>query len=74
MSEQTKITGYRQLTDADKALMNEIKQKGNEVGELLNKLAEMDGLDKRAINIAKTEIQTGFMWAIRGVAQPTTFA
>ena len=74
MSEQTKITGYRQLTDEEKALMSEIKQKGNEVGELLNKLAEMDGLDKRAINIAKTEIQTGFMWAIRGVAQPTTFA
>ena len=74
MSEQTKITGYRQLINADKELMNEIKQKGNEVGELLNKLAEMDGLDKRAINIAKTEIQTGFMWAIRGVAQPTTFA
>ena len=74
MTEQTKITGYRQLTDEQKALMNEIKQKGNEVGELLNKLAEMDGLDKRAINIAKTEIQTGFMWAIRGVAQPNTFA
>lgn len=30
-------------------------------------------LDQRAISIGATELQTGFMWAIRGIAQPTTF-
>lgn len=71
---ETKVTGYRQLSDEDKALMNEIKAKGNEVGELLDKLFLVDGLDKRALSVARTDIQTGFMWANRAVAQPTTFS
>lgn len=71
---ETKVTGYRQLSDEEKALMNEIKAKGNEVGVLLDKLFLVDGLDNRALSIARTEIQSGFMWANRAVAQPTTFS
>lgn len=69
-----KITGYRELTPEQKQQMNQLKEKGNELGALLDELFEQDGLDKRALAIAKTEIQTGMMWAIRSIAQPTTFS
>lgn len=69
----SKVTGYRELTEEEKALMNEIKAKGNEVGELLDRLFLIEDIDKRALSIARTDIQTGFMWANRSVAKPNTF-
>lgn len=67
------IKGYRDLSQDEIDLMNQVKAKAAEVGELLDKLAATDGLDKRAVAIARTELQTGFMWAVRAIAQPTTF-
>lgn len=68
-----KVKGYRELSAADIELMNEIKAKGEEVGELVSKLQGLDGMDQRAIAIGKTELQTGLMWLVRGVAQPDSF-
>jgi len=70
---QPKITGYRQLNEAEAALMNEIKQKGVECGELVAKLKSTAGLDQRWVSIGATDLQTGLMALTRGVAQPTTF-
>ncbi|WP_439640084.1 Acb2/Tad1 domain-containing protein [Nevskia sp.] len=70
---QPKITGYRQLNEAEAALMNEIKARGVELGELVNKLRTTAGLDQRWISIGSTDLQTGLMALVRGVAQPTTF-
>jgi hypothetical protein len=70
---QPKITGYRQLTEAEAALMNKIKAKGVELGELVNELRTTAGLDPRWISIGTTDLQTGLMALTRGVAQPTTF-
>lgn len=67
------ISGYRDLSEKEVALMNEVKAKAAEVGELLHRLAAADSLDKRSVAIARTELQTGFMWAVRSIAQPTTF-
>ena len=67
------ITGYRELLAEEIAAMNEVKAKAVEVGALIQRLQAMPGLDQRAVAIAKTELQTGFMWAVRGIAQPTTF-
>ena len=53
--------------------MNALKQKGVEVKALLDAIAQAPAIDQRALAIAKTELQTGFMWAVRGIAQPTTF-
>ena len=69
---QPKITGYRQLTEADAALMNEIKAEGVRLGELVAKLRATDGLDQRWVSIGATDLQTGLMALTRGVAQPTT--
>lgn len=70
---QPKITGYRQLTPADAALMNEIKAHGVALGELVTKLRFTYGVDQRWVSIGANDLQTGLMALTRGVAQPTTF-
>lgn len=70
---QPKITGYRQLNETEAALMNEIKARGVELGELVQKLRGTEGLDQRWVSIGATDLQTGLMALTRGVAQPTTF-
>ena len=70
---QPKVTGYRQLNEAEAALMYEIKARGVELGELVQKLRGTEGLDQRWVSIGATDLQTGLMALTRGVAQPTTF-
>ncbi len=79
--QQPKITGYRQLTEAEVALMNEGKALAEQCGEYIAKLrtyVAREGspdpvLDQRWISIGATDLQRGFMAVIRGIAQPTTF-
>lgn len=73
MSDKPKITGYRQLTDAEVDLMNQVKAKGAELGELINQLKNTDNLDQRWIATGATDIQKGLMCVTRGIAQPTSF-
>ena len=81
---QPKITGYRQLTEAEVALMNEGKALAEKCGEYIAKLRQHTGqatsdsdpalsLDQRWISIGATDLQRGFMAVIRGIAQPSTF-
>jgi len=81
---QPKITGYRQLNEHEAMLMNEVKALAEACGEMVARLRMMgptapgatpDGktLDQRAVSIGATELQTGFMWLTRSIAQPTTF-
>ncbi len=79
---QPKITGYRQLSEAEVALMNEGKALAEQCGAFIAKLrrhppagaqGELPALDQRWISIGATDLQTGFMAVIRGIAQPTTF-
>ena len=85
---QPKITGYRQLTEEEVALMNEGKALAEQCGAYIDKLRNRDAeiampmqgitdaprkLDQRWISIGATDLQRGFMAVIRGIAQPTTF-
>lgn len=70
---QPKITGYRQLNETEAAMMNEIKARGVELGELVAKLRATEGLDQRWLSIGATDLQTGLMALTRAVAQPTSF-
>lgn len=86
---QPKITGYRQLSEAEVELMNEGKALAELCGAYIEKLRAQkktdfpagDGeafsmgidLDQRWISIGATDLQRGFMAVIRGIAQPTTF-
>lgn len=71
--EQPKITGYRQLTEQEAALMNTIKAEGERLGGLVAMLRGVEGLDQRWISIGATDLQTGLMALTRSVARPTTF-
>lgn len=74
MKDQHKhIKGYRDLTAEEIALMNEVKAKAAEVGALVEKLREMPDLDQRWVSIAATDLQKGFMFAVRGIARPESF-
>lgn len=70
---QPAIIGYRQLTEAEAALMNKIKEHGVLLGELVDELRNTENLDGRWISIGATDLQTGLMALTRAVAQPTTF-
>lgn len=72
-NQHTLISGYRDLSQAEIDLMNEIKQKGIELGTLVEKLRSTPALDYRWVNIGATDLQTGLMALTRSVAQPTTF-
>jgi len=80
------ITGYRELTDAEVALMNEAKELAERCGAFIKKLGKAsyptncgDGshiytcADQRWVNIGQTHLQQGFMALTRSVAKPTTF-
>ena len=81
------IKGYRDLSAEEIALMNEAKDLAEQVRHLVERVARLpetplgDGdaphsstTDPgRACSIARTELQTGFMWLIRSIARSTTF-
>ena len=68
-----KIKGYRDLSQAEIDLMNEGKELAQKCGDFIAKLEADSTTDKRNVALGKTNLQQGFMWAIRAVAQPTTF-
>lgn len=83
---QPKVTGYRQLTEEEVALMNEGKALAEACGAYVEKLRGYTpdngngpivvpggSLDQRWISIGATDLQKGFMAVIRGIAKPTTF-
>ncbi len=72
-NQHRQIKGYRELTQVEIDLMNEIKTKGVELGELVSKLRNTEGLDQRWVSIGATDFQTGLMALTRSVAQPTFF-
>lgn len=72
-NQHTRITGYRDLSETEIALMNEIKQKGVELDQLVNALRGLTGVDQRWVSIGTTDLQLGLMALTRAVARPTSF-
>lgn len=69
-NQHREIKGYRELGPAEIEAMNRIKEKAEEVGQLLEELV---AADPRWLAIARTNLQQGFMAATRAVAQPDFF-
>jgi hypothetical protein len=72
-NQHKQIKGYRDLSQAEIDAMNKIKMHGVQLGLLIEELEKMVGIDQKWVALAKTELQTGIMYAVRSVAQPTTF-
>jgi hypothetical protein len=83
-NQHRQIKGYRELSQAEIDLMNEIKEKGAEFEVLIKKLHDNqtaiteqhgtpDGEARRWISIGKTHLQQGLMALTRAVAKPEFF-
>lgn len=72
-NQHQKIKGYRDLTEEEIDLMNNVKEMANRVGDLVAALGTVDSLDKRWLSIGKTNLQQGFMAVVRAIAQPESF-
>lgn len=72
-NQHRQIKGYRELSQGEIDLMNKVKQKGAELGELVAELRSSSELDQRWISIGATDLQTGLMALTRGIARPTLF-
>lgn len=72
-NQHRKIKGYRELTQEEINLMNEVKVKGAELGELIEKLENLPETDKRWLEIGKTNIQQGLMATTRAITKPEFF-
>lgn len=67
------IKGYRDLSEVEISAMNTIKSEAERIGSLIEELQSNVLLDQRWVAIAKTNLQQGFMAAVRSVAQPESF-
>lgn len=72
-NQHRQIKGYRELNEDEIAAMNEIKQKGIELGELVAKLRGNPDHDQRWVSIGATHLQEGLMGLTRAVAKPEFF-
>lgn len=69
-NQHKKISGYRDLSQADIDMMNAVKALERLVGEQMALAAALPEVDKRCLALARTELQTGFMWFVRAIAKP----
>ncbi len=76
-----KVSGYRVLSDAELAFINKCKAMGPEIQQLIDEANALvnartkehgtpDTEHYRAVALAKTNVQQGFMWLIRAIAAP----
>ncbi len=83
-NQHRRITGYRELSQAEIDLMNEIKATGTQLDELLKKVGDTqvritaehgtgDAEPFRWIAISKNHLQQGLMALTRAVAKPESF-
>ena len=67
------IKGYRELSPEEVALMNEVKAKGEELGELVAKLRALPSNDFQWLDVGELQLKQGIMSLVRCVAQPISF-
>lgn len=68
-NQHKKISGYRDLDQAELDLMNKAKLLEKKVGQLFQEF-QMMGVNGRHLALARTNLEQGFMWMVRSVAQP----
>jgi len=72
-NQHRQIKGYRELNEKEIAAMNEVKDMGIKLGELVENLRKRTDLDQRWVSIGATDLQTGLMALTRSIAKPTFF-
>lgn len=75
-NQHREISGYRELTHVEINLMNLLKTFEADLGDLLGRVAAHvattdDAAAARWLALARTELETGMMYAVKAVARPT---
>lgn len=69
-NQHKKITGYRDLSQAEIDAMNGVKGLEAQFNGLVDHLKTLPGVDQRQVALAATHGEDAFMHAVRAVAQP----
>lgn len=69
-NQHKKITGYRDLDQTEIDGMNSIKALEADTGDLFKQISNIPGVDQRNLELAKANLQQGFMWFVRAIAKP----
>lgn len=65
------IKGFTDQTEPNKRLINANKESEERIMRVIDSLLPPEkGYDARSLNLAKTNIQQGFMWLNRAIFQP----
>lgn len=72
-NQHRKITGYRELSQSEIDLMNEVKEQGKVLDALITQMTHDDEVDRRWLAIGTTNLQLGLMALTRAIAKPTSF-
>ena len=72
-NQHQKIKGYRDLTQEEIDLMNEVKIKGAELGAIIEKLDNIPEIDKNWLATGKLGVQQGLMAITRAITRPNFF-
>lgn len=67
------IKGYRDLSEDEIRVANELKDLAVQVGAKVEQVFNREDTDKCWAAIGRTDLQTGFMALIRSVLKPETF-
>lgn len=69
-NQHRKITGYRELTETEISLMNEVKGHEARFNGMIDRLRATPSLDQRHVALAATAGEDAFMRAVRSIAKP----
>jgi len=69
-NQHQKISGYRDLSQAEIDAMNSVKAAETDLGQLWQQIVADVTVDKRWASIAKTHFEEGFSALVRSIAQP----
>lgn len=69
-NQHRQVAGYRDFDQSTVDQINSIKEAEKDIGALWQQIAQIPGIDKRALSHAKTQLQDGFSWFVRAVAKP----
>ncbi len=72
-NQHQKIKGYRDLTQEEIDLMNEVKSKGAELGAIIEKLDNIPEIDKNWLVTGRLLVQQGLMAVTRSITRPDFF-
>lgn len=70
-NQHRKISGYRELSEDEIRAMNGLKELEKDCLEVIEHAR--DDLNGRHIALAKTHIETAFMYAVKAIAKPEPY-